>query len=197
MAAESDILTKKQIAFCREYILDWNATKAAIRAGYSAKTAKEIGCQNLTKLNIKNCIEELQKNIQEIAGVSQLMILQEHMKVAFSSISNLHDTWIKRKDFESLTPEQKACISEISTQIRQYPSRGEDSTPFEVEYVKVKMYDKQKALDSISKMLGYDAPKKVDLSNTDGSLNQQLPPINLILTTNEKINLPNDSDSHG
>ena len=52
-------LTNKQEAFCREYIIDLNATQAALRAGYSEKTAKDIGCENLAKPNISEYITEL------------------------------------------------------------------------------------------------------------------------------------------
>ena len=51
-------LTAKQQRFCDEYLIDLNATQAAIRAGYSEKTAKVIGCENLTKPDIKKYIEE-------------------------------------------------------------------------------------------------------------------------------------------
>ena len=51
-----DKLTLKQQVFIDEYLVDLNATQAAIRAGYSEKTAKEIGAENLTKLNIQNAI---------------------------------------------------------------------------------------------------------------------------------------------
>ena len=51
-------LTKKQEMFCKEYIIDLNATQAAIRSGYSFKTANRIGAENLTKLVIQ---EEVQK----------------------------------------------------------------------------------------------------------------------------------------
>lgn len=50
-------LTAKQQRFCDEYLIDLNATQAAIRAGYSKKTAKQIGQENLTKLVIKSYIE--------------------------------------------------------------------------------------------------------------------------------------------
>lgn len=52
-------LTPKQEMFCKEYIIDLNATQAAIRAGYSEKTAKEIGCENLTKPNVSKRVQEL------------------------------------------------------------------------------------------------------------------------------------------
>lgn len=52
-------LTDKQEMFCREYLIDLNATQAAIRAGYSEKTARALGCENLTKPDIQTRIAEL------------------------------------------------------------------------------------------------------------------------------------------
>jgi phage terminase small subunit len=52
-------LTKKQEMFCIEYLIDLNATQAAIRAGYSKHTAKDIACENLAKPNISKKIAEL------------------------------------------------------------------------------------------------------------------------------------------
>ena len=51
-------MTPKQRAFVYEYLKDFNATQAAIRAGYSKKTARFIGCENLTKPNIAELIDE-------------------------------------------------------------------------------------------------------------------------------------------
>lgn len=50
-------LTAKQQRFCDEYLIDLNATQAAIRAGYSEKTARKIGQENLTKPDIKSYID--------------------------------------------------------------------------------------------------------------------------------------------
>jgi len=162
MAEDENIeLNDKQEKFCYEYCIDLNATQAAIRAGYSENTARSIASQLLTKINIQTRIKQLQDNLAETAGISRLRVLNEHMKMAFSSIANLHNTWIRRKDFETLTDDQKACIAEIDTKIRveyQYNSESDEREPISVEYVRIKLYDKQKALDSISKMLGFDAP---------------------------------------
>lgn len=65
-------LTDKQIAFCIEYIKDWNATRAAIAAGYSEKTARNIASENLAKPYIADYIEEIQKDIQKLANISYL-----------------------------------------------------------------------------------------------------------------------------
>ena len=51
-------LTAKQQRFCDEYLIDLNATQAAIRAGYSARAAKSIGNENLTKPDLQNYIKE-------------------------------------------------------------------------------------------------------------------------------------------
>lgn len=57
-------MTDKQKRFCDEYIIDCNATQAAIRAGYSAKTATKIAAENLTKPDIKAYIEERLEQIR-------------------------------------------------------------------------------------------------------------------------------------
>lgn len=154
-------LTGKQKAFCREYIFDFNASRAARVAGYSEATAGSIGSENLTKPEIQAYIKELQDDLAKTVGVSKAMILEEHKKLAFSSIAGMHNTWITRKNFETLTEEQKACIAEISTQTRMERNPIEGGDPIQVDYVKIKLYDKQKSLDSISKMLGFNEAEKV------------------------------------
>lgn len=68
-------LTAKQQRFCEEYLIDCNATQAAIRAGYSKKTAYSIGEQNLKKLEIKNYIDELMEDLKKksIATADEVM----------------------------------------------------------------------------------------------------------------------------
>ena len=59
-------LTEKQKKFCREYVKTLNATQSAITAGYSKKTANEIGCENLTKPSIQEYIQnEIAKEVKE------------------------------------------------------------------------------------------------------------------------------------
>ena len=57
-------MTPKQERFCVEYLVDLNATQAAIRAGYSEKTARSVGCENLTKPDISDRIAALQEERQ-------------------------------------------------------------------------------------------------------------------------------------
>ena len=156
-------LTDKQERFCYEYCIDFNATQAAIRAGYSERSAAEIGRQNLMKLEIQTRIKEMQTNLSETAGISALKVINEHAKIAFSGISKLKDGWMTLKDFKSLTEDEKACIQEIQTKEARR-SDGGDGIIVE-EWVKLKLYDKQKSLDSISNLLGFNAPTKSEVKN--------------------------------
>ena len=83
-------VTAKQEQFCREYIIDLNATQAAIRAGYSKKNADKIGSQLLGKTRVLDRIAELKKeNINRVASESELEIradrtLLEIARIAYS-----------------------------------------------------------------------------------------------------------------
>ena len=63
-------LTAKQKKFCDEYLIDLNATQAAIRAGYSEKTADVIGCENLIKPNIKEYIKKKQSKLEKKTDIT-------------------------------------------------------------------------------------------------------------------------------
>lgn len=158
-------LNDNQKAFCNAYIYDWNGTRAYMSAyPNSSEGAAGVSAHDLLKNpKIQAHIEEIQKDLEKIAGISRLQVLQQHLKIANMSIAHLHNTWVTRKEFESLTDDQKDCIAEISTQLKT--TRNSDGTLEENEYVKIKLYDKQKSLDSINKMLGYDEAQKIALSS--------------------------------
>ena len=69
-------LTLKQRRFIEEYLIDFNATQAAIRAGYSEKTAYSVGHENLSKPGIKSEIDRLTAQMTEKAIVTKEMVLQ-------------------------------------------------------------------------------------------------------------------------
>lgn len=77
-------LTNKQRRFCEEYVIDWNATRAAKAAGYSEKTAYSIGQENLKKPEIQAFLEEIQKDISKLAGVSALRNINKLVEIAFA-----------------------------------------------------------------------------------------------------------------
>ena len=75
-------LTPKQAAFVREYMIDLNATKAAIRAGYSERTANRIGAENLSKPVIQAEIQEQRKAAEEKCTVTVEWILSQIAQIA-------------------------------------------------------------------------------------------------------------------
>jgi hypothetical protein len=76
----NETLTNKQQRFCEEYVIDWNATRAPIAAGYSKKTAKEQGYQLLHNSSLKTYISEIKSDLSKLCGitvVSQVKALQD------------------------------------------------------------------------------------------------------------------------
>jgi phage terminase small subunit len=71
-------VNEKQLRFCEEYIIDHNATQAAIRAGYSPKCAKQQGCENLTKPDLAEKIRELEAEIPSKNTIATAEEVLEH-----------------------------------------------------------------------------------------------------------------------
>lgn len=76
-------LTDKQERFCEEYVIDLNATQAAIRAGYSEKTAYSIGNENLIKPEIQNRIAELKNQISERNSLTVDQLVDRLKQIGF------------------------------------------------------------------------------------------------------------------
>lgn len=103
-------LTDKQRRFCEEYLVDFNATQAAIRSGYSEGTAKEIGCQNLTKLNIKEYLNEKLDALSMEAG-------EITKRITNLARGNMSDYMSTRQ--VSYTPEIKVGLNVLITRLRE------------------------------------------------------------------------------
>lgn len=82
-------LTPKQELFCQEYIVDLNATQAAIRSGYKAKTARVIGHENLTKPDIVKRVEELQKELSDRLKITPAMVLKRLWDIATADVNGI------------------------------------------------------------------------------------------------------------
>lgn len=74
-------LTDKQEMFCREYLIDLNATQAAIRAGYSENTARKIGSENLSKPDIQSRIAELKVQRNEQVNIDAAYVLKRLVEI--------------------------------------------------------------------------------------------------------------------
>ena len=136
-------MTDKQERFCEEYMIDLNATQAAIRAGYSPRTAREQAAQNLAKLNIQNRIAQLQAEQSRRTGVTADRVVRELAKIAFANASDLIDPETASVKLDA-SRDDLAAIQSIKVK-----SFGEDGLEHEV-----KLADKLRALDLLGKHLG-------------------------------------------
>lgn len=163
---DSTNLNESQKKFCEEYIFDFNATRAynKVYPKPTKESARRLGSILLTNIDVKAYIAELQADLAKTSGISRLKVLKEYEKMAFTSIAHLHDTWTTRKEFEDLTEDQKSSIAEIQTRQTEH---GEE--------VKIKLHDKRGALESISRMLGYNEPEKVDVTTQGEKVQFYLP----------------------
>ena len=79
---KKNIINDKQTRFCKEYVIDFNATQAAIRAGYSKKSAKVIAFENLQKPEIKKYIQSITKKTEEKLEINRERIAKNILKYA-------------------------------------------------------------------------------------------------------------------
>jgi phage terminase small subunit len=168
----NEILTAKEKEFCLQYSICRNGTQAAIKAGYSKETAQEIASQKLLKVIIKDEIDRLNGNFEEVAasmGVTKANILKIQLDFVNTDLPDCFESWVTRKELNTLTVEQRRCILEIESKV-EYKVFNEDNKKGKrkIEWVKVRWIDKQKALESINKMLGFNAPEKREIT---GGLN--------------------------
>lgn len=99
-------LTMKQRLFVAEYLRDLNATAAAVRAGYSRRTARQMAAENLTKPDIAQAIAEAMERRAEAAHIDAVRIVQELGRVGFSNIADLFDDAGRLKPLEIVAPMQ-------------------------------------------------------------------------------------------
>lgn len=138
-------LTEKQQRFVDEYLIDMNATQAAIRAGYSVKTANEQGSQNLAKLSIQQAIAEQMAERSKRTGINQDRVVLELAKIALVKMTDIVDSQGRIKSDAS--PDDLACIESVKYK------ESESDTGSSVER-EVKIASKLKALELLGKHLG-------------------------------------------
>src|SRR6056297_478874 len=85
---DNEELTDKQKAFCEEYLIDLNATQAAIRAGYSEDSANNIGPENLLKPSIQKEIQKLKDVRSKRTQITADKVLEELARIGYSKITD-------------------------------------------------------------------------------------------------------------
>lgn len=151
--------TKKQQRFVEEYLVDLNATQAAIRAGYSVKTANRIASENLVKVGIQEAIQEAMRARSERTKVIADDVVRELARLAFADMGD-YVSWgpagVRLKDSSELPEGASIAVLEVS-----------ETTTKDGGTVKFKLHDKKGALDSLAKHLGMFIERKNININTN------------------------------
>ena len=161
-------MTKKQKRFVEEYLIDLNATQAAIRAGYSPDSAKEIGSENLTKPDISKAVDQAIAERSRRTGVNADRVVRELAKIAFVNAGEVVDLDTALL-MDKISDDDMAAIQSVKVK-----TFGEDGVEREV-----KLADKLKALELLGKHLGLFKDKveingnvKSDMSALSNILNE-------------------------
>ena len=137
-------LNERQKKFGDEYLIDLNATQAAIRAGYSEKTSYSMGQRLLKNVEVAAYIEKRTKARIDRTQINQDFVLTELMKIAMADGTNFATVGKRNRvtltPTDNLTPEQRSAVASVK--------KGAKGA------VEVKTYDKLKALELLGKHLG-------------------------------------------
>ncbi len=179
-------LTPKQQRFVEEYLIDLNATQAAIRAGYSENTAGSIGHENLKKPEIQEALTEARAKLAERTSITPDRVLKEYAKLAFLDIRKAFDEDGNLKPIHSIDDDTAAAIAGLEVEVKR--SAGEPDEELEgqphggalkrqhgmtARLHKIKLSDKKGALDSIARHLGmFNDKLNLNVSNHEEALEQ-------------------------
>lgn len=180
-------LTDKQKRFCEEYLIDLNATQAAIRAEYSPKTAEQTASRLLRNVKVQEYIAKRQKELSRSTQITQERVIKELALIAFSNNADYARVVEKKMQTEvdgmlvdvlgedgkpimyrtvepvltdELTEEQKRALAVIK--------KGRDG-------LEVKSFDKVRALELLGKHLGIFTEKiEANVNDTTRSELQEL-----------------------
>lgn len=148
-------LEPRQQRFCEEYLIDLNATQAAIRAGYSEDSAASIGSENLTKPEITAEVDRL-KEIRSIrTEITADKVLTETYLLASSDIQEAFDETGALKPIREIPARIRKAIASIEVEkLFEYTGTGKDREKEHVGYTqKIKLWDKVKTLELLGKHL--------------------------------------------
>ena len=175
MDNEIEGLNDKQVRFCQEYLIDLNATQAAIRAGYSKTSAKQIGGDNMTKHDLLAYIATLKAERLKEVTLSQKDVLEELRNFAYSDITETME--LTAKEIKALPVEVRRMITSFERKVFTY---GDDSNNQE-ETVKVRFIDKVKVFEMLNKHIGFyeEDNRQSKPEQSQITINHEKKPINL------------------
>ena len=144
-------LTDKQRRFAEEYVVDFNGKQAAIRAGYSPRSAKVTAARLLTNANLQSLIREKVEKHAERAEITTDRIFEEYGRLAFSDLRDVV-SWsrfgVALKDSGALSEEAAATVREVTESVTDREDGGTTVRRT------VKLHDKLGALRDLAKIMG-------------------------------------------
>lgn len=154
MADPARPLTAKQARFVEEFLVDANATQAAIRAGYSARTARQTAAENLSKPDIQAALQEgiAARSQRTLTHADQ--VVRELGMLAFSDVGDVLDFTgrdVRLRPANEIPEHARRAISSIK--VRRY-TEGQGDAAREVEVTEFKLWPKVRALEQLGRHLG-------------------------------------------
>jgi phage terminase small subunit len=140
--------TKRNEAFITEYLIDMNGTQAAIRAGYSEKSAETQASRLLRNDKVKRKIKELQDKRAEKVGITAERVLQELALIGFSNIQDYLDDKNHIGELTKLDEVKAKAIGSVKVSVIETKQGTYTETQF-------KLHDKLSALEKIAKHIGF------------------------------------------
>ncbi|MEJ7737433.1 MAG: terminase small subunit [Chitinophagaceae bacterium] len=146
------LLTSRQLRFCQEYIIDPNATKSAIKAGYSPKTARQIGDQNLSKVYILKEIKRHQEELRKKLELTAEKVIEELRALGFWNIQDYLLEGNEIIDITQLSREKTIPVIGVKVKVSSYIN--DEGLVVKEITTELKFNDKRAALVDLGKHLG-------------------------------------------
>lgn len=173
-------MTPKQHRFVQEYLVDLNATQAAIRAGYSPRTARSVGSENLTKPDIASAIQTAGAQLAARTGITAERVLSELELLAFS---NLEHYVVGDDGTVTLSSEAPAgAMRALQSIKRRTTTKGRGFDLEVTREVEIRLWDKPGPLKLAGQHVGLFT-NKVEVTGKDGA------PLNLRGLTDAELAL--------
>lgn len=160
----NEMLNDRQKQTAHYYIRDWNLKQAMIASGYSEAYADSRGFELLGNVGFRQYVRYIQRDVAKEVGFSKIGLLTILWNQAKSNLGMVFDDWMTRKDFNEIKeqhPDFMYALKEVTTRIERRQDR--DGNIIETEWVKLSMYDSQKAIELIMKAMGWSGAVAVKL----------------------------------
>lgn len=165
-----ELMTDSEKIFADAYVTSgYNASAAARHIVATNPTGNVvyyglIGHKYRQKPIVQKYIEMVKYDFEYLVKINKARQLAEYSKIAYSNICELYKDWITLNQFDQIPDEIKSVIESIDTKVSY--SLNDLKEPIETHYVKIKFYDKIKALERIDKLMGYNEPERVQVKQS-------------------------------